>query len=145
MNRTLMDKVRIKFVKTGLLKYLWGEAIKSSAYELNRVLTNANLGEVPANRWFGKNDLSRLRVFGCKAWASVIPKQNKLDPRAKKYIMVGYATNEYRLWNLIENIITISRDVLFNERDLEYEEEKKNTYSRIEKKRKRFTRGQKEI
>lgn len=99
---------------------------------MNRVPTSANLGGVPFERWFGKNDLNRLRVFGCKAWASIIPKQNKLDPRAKSYIMVGYAINGYRLWNPIEDCIIISRDVVFDENNFEFEKENMNNHTKIE-------------
>lgn len=125
MNRTLLDKVRIKFAETNLPRYLWGEAVRTSAYELNRSPTAANNGGIPAERWYGKNDLSRLRIFGSKAWIVKLPKEDKLEPRSKPVIMVGYCGGGYRLWDPEENKIIISRDVTFDEQTLKFEENKK--------------------
>lgn len=97
MNRTLIDKVRTKFAETNLPKELWGEAIRCSAYELNRSPTKANKGNPPAKMWYGYNDLSKLRVFGNRAWMVKLLKQNKLDTRTESTIMVGYNGGGYRL------------------------------------------------
>lgn len=58
-----MDRVRVKFASTNLPKQLWGEAILCSAYEINRSPTSANQDTTPATIWYGKNDLTKLRVF----------------------------------------------------------------------------------
>ncbi|KAG5861730.1 hypothetical protein JTB14_000614 [Gonioctena quinquepunctata] len=69
-------KIQALIVKeTNLPRELWGEAILCSAYELNRSPTEANGGETPAQRWYKKNDLSKLRVFGSQAWAVILPRQ----------------------------------------------------------------------
>ncbi|KAG5898770.1 hypothetical protein JTB14_010980 [Gonioctena quinquepunctata] len=127
MNRSLLDKVRTKFAETNLPRELWGEAILCSAYELNRSPTEANGGETPAQRWYKKNDLSKLRVFGSQAWAVILPRQSKLEKRAQPCIMVGYTGAGYRLWNYEKNEIISSRDVRFNERNTNYNEILKNT------------------
>lgn len=44
------------------LRYLWAEIIRTSAYELKISPTNALKGGVPVEKWYGKNDLSGLRV-----------------------------------------------------------------------------------
>lgn len=120
LNRTLLDKVRSMFVETNLPKYLWGEAIRCAAYQLNRSPTRALFGEVPANIYIGELNLERLRVFGSKAWVCRLPKVSKLEPRASEMRMVGYAGSGYRLWNPENNNVVISRDVSFDESDYKY-------------------------
>lgn len=120
MNRTLYNKARTQMLETNLPKYLWGEAIVSSAYQLNRCPSSAINFQIPAEVMFGSLDLNRLRVFGSKAWAIQLPRGNKFDKRAHEMRMVGYAPNGYRLWNPKENKIVISRDVRFDEEDIKY-------------------------
>lgn len=60
MNRTLMDRTKVKFIETKLPKTLWGGAIRCSPYELNKSPANANENVTPAKIWFNKNDLSKF-------------------------------------------------------------------------------------
>ncbi|KAF7280757.1 hypothetical protein GWI33_005539 [Rhynchophorus ferrugineus] len=83
--------IRTKILESGIPKYLWGEALKCSAYELNRRPTAAlPRGKTPSGMWNRRNDLNKLRIFGCRAWYTILPKCNKLDPRVGKAVMVGY-------------------------------------------------------
>ncbi|KAJ8884930.1 hypothetical protein PR048_011126 [Dryococelus australis] len=100
MNLTLMNKVRAKFAETDLPCTLWGEAVRSSAYELNRSPTSALQNRTPASVLFGENDLSKLRVFGSQAYMLKLSRESKLEARAKPMIM---------------DKIVRSRDVTFNE------------------------------
>lgn len=131
MNRSLLDKVRTKFAETNLPRELWGEAIQCAAYELNRSPTEANNGETPASRWHKNNDLSKLRIFGSETWAVVLPKQSKLEKRAKHCIMVGYSGGGYRLWDYKKDEIFCSRDVRFNEKQTDYEQIRKSDTSYV--------------
>lgn len=66
MWRSLVERARCMLLGSGLPKYLWTEALRSAAYIVNRSPTSALNGQVPANLWYGsKQDLSKLRVFGC--------------------------------------------------------------------------------
>lgn len=123
MNRTLIDRVRAMLLETNLPKYLWGEAIRVAAYTLNRSPTIALQGDTPANIWYGKNQLEKLKVFGSKAWCMMLLRQNKLEPRAKPIIMIGFCGSGYRLWDQKTNDIIESRDVRFDESNYKYEEE----------------------
>ncbi|KAJ8736960.1 hypothetical protein PYW07_000231 [Mythimna separata] len=124
LNRTLCDKTRTLFAETNVPKSLWCEAIQCAAYQLNRSPSWAINFNTPCFMKNGHNDLSRLRVFGSKAWATIIPKQDKLSKRARATRMVGYSTVGYRLWNPENNTIIVSRDVIFDESDFQYKESK---------------------
>ncbi|UYV72862.1 hypothetical protein LAZ67_10001017 [Cordylochernes scorpioides] len=60
---------------------------------------SANKGIPPATIWYKRNDLSKLKVFGSRAWRLILPKPRKLDARAKSTIMVGYSGSGYRIWD----------------------------------------------
>jgi hypothetical protein len=66
-----------------------------------------------------KSSIKYLKVFGCICYAQ-IPKEKryKLDEKSEKYIFVGYSSMSkgYRLYNLKNNKIIISRDILFDEK-----------------------------
>lgn len=125
LNRTIMDKVRSMFIDTDLPKYLWGEAVYCAAYQLNRSPSRAINNQVPVDRYYGRRDLSKLRIFGSKVWYIKIPRSNKLEPRSIEARMVGYSPSGYRLWNPTLNKIIISRDCHFDEGNIKFMDEKK--------------------
>lgn len=99
LNRTLMDKARAMIFDSQLSKEMWGEAVLTSAYLLNRSPTSTT-DTTPAEKWYNKKpDLSNLQVFGSEAYAKVLGPLKKLDSRSKQAIFVGYAANGYRLWD----------------------------------------------
>ncbi|KAJ8885552.1 hypothetical protein PR048_011750 [Dryococelus australis] len=98
MNLMLMNKVRTKFAETDLAHTLWGEAVRASAYELNRSPTNALQNRTPASAYMLK-----------------LPQESKLEPSAKSMIMVGYSVGGYSLSDPLKDKIVSSRDVTFNE------------------------------
>lgn len=84
--------------------------------------------------WNGHpSDYSNLRVFGCSAYAYI--RQDKLQPRAKKCVFLGYpeGVKGYRLWCVEKGNekCIISRDVVFNESDFPYKE-KSSEESRLQ-------------
>lgn len=127
MNRTLYDKARTMMIETGLPKYLWVEAILCAAYQLNRCPSAAINYRIPAQMYIGKLRLNELKVFGSKAWAVILPKNQKLEERAQEVRMVGYAKNGYRLWNSISDKLISSRDVKFDETQIKYKEPQRET------------------
>lgn len=123
MNRTLLNMVRTKIIDSSIPKTLWGEALKCSAYELNRTPTSAlPQGKTPSEIWHGRNDLSKLRIFGCRAWYTVLPKESKLEQRAKKAVFIGYCGGGYRLYLPEEEKVIKSRDVRFDENVMFFKE-----------------------
>lgn len=124
MNRTIYNRARTLLLETGLPKTLWGEAVRCSVYQINRCPSSAIRFNTPAEKMFGDRDLLRLRVFGSKVWVHILPKQDKLEERARSMRFVGYSPNGYRVWNPESNEITVARDVRFDESQFKYIESK---------------------
>lgn len=113
MNRTLLEKARAMLFDSNLSKEMWGEAILTSAYLINRSPTTSQ-DVTPAERWYNrKPDLAKLQIFGSVAYAKVLGYVKKLDERSKEAIFVGYTTNGYRLWDPLKRKTFVSRDVIF--------------------------------
>eukprot|EP00253_Pinus_taeda_P020671 PITA_20671 len=105
MNRTLLERARCMLSNAGLPKELWTKAVATACYVINRSPSTTIDCKVPQEVWTGHPcDYSKLRVFGCDAYA-LVPKhqRTKLDPKSKRYIFVGYGdgTKGYRLWILL--------------------------------------------
>lgn len=118
-NRSIVEKTRSMLSESNISKTFWNEAVRTAVYIINRS-PSASLEnkKTPAEVWYGrKPDVSNMRVFGCSAWAH-IPKQlrRKLDFKATNCIFLGYMNNGYRLWDVKDKKVIISRDVVFNEK-----------------------------
>ncbi|KAJ8870053.1 hypothetical protein PR048_029064 [Dryococelus australis] len=113
LNRMLMEKTRALLFDSCLEKELWGEALRTATYLLNRS-PFATVDTTPAELCYGKRlDLSNLKLFRSLAYANKLKMLGKLDKRYDKLIMVGYATNGYRLWISEKREVKLSRDVTF--------------------------------
>ena len=65
-----------------------------------------------------KPNLEHLKVFGCTAYAKVLPlQQKKLDDRSAPMVYLGIeeGSKAYRLYDPAKNKICVSRDVKFME------------------------------
>lgn len=74
-----------------LPKFLWGEAMNTVIYILNRFPTKEVEGKTPYEAWTrNKLDISHLRVFGCEGFSFIISKKRrKLDNNNKKMHLCG--------------------------------------------------------
>ena len=101
-NRTLMEMVRSMISRTNLLGFLWGEALKTALYILNRVPTKA-VPLTPFELWTGrKPSLNHLKVWGCPAEVKLYnPTLSKLDSRTTRCYFVSYPEHSkgYRFYN----------------------------------------------
>ena len=81
-NRTLQGMVRSMMIESSLHIILWGEALKTAIYLLNRIPTKATI-KTPYELWTGrKPSLKHLHVWGCPAQVRpYFPKERKLDSR----------------------------------------------------------------
>lgn len=112
--RTLFDKARALIFDSGLNKEMWGEAVFTACYLINRSPSAALDKCTPFEKWYNKPpNLKYLQVFGSIVSAKVTGHVRKLDARAKSYVFVGYGPNCYRLWDKDSRKIIRSRDTVF--------------------------------
>ncbi|RVW83737.1 Retrovirus-related Pol polyprotein from transposon TNT 1-94 [Vitis vinifera] len=121
-NRTLMDMVRSMRSNFKLPESLWSEALKTTVYILNRVLTKV-VPKTPFELWKGwKLSLRHIRVWGCPSEVRIYnPQEKKLDPRTISAYFIGYAKRSKgsRFYCPSHNTrIVESRNAKFLENDL---------------------------
>ncbi|GAU15418.1 hypothetical protein TSUD_44550 [Trifolium subterraneum] len=97
-NRTIMNMVRCMIRGKHFPKELWGEAVSTACYVLNRCPTNRLNGVTPEECWSGnKPNVSHLKVFGSIAYKHV-PDQLRSS-----------------IYDPMHKSIVISRDVIIDE------------------------------
>ncbi|GJQ97915.1 retrotransposon protein, putative, ty1-copia subclass [Tanacetum coccineum] len=83
-------------IKSGIARHL----IVVGTPQQNRLVESIEK-KIPMKMWSGHpSDYEMLRIFGCVAYSHV--KQGKLEPRAVKYVLLGYpeGVKGYRLYRL---------------------------------------------
>ena len=90
-NRTLKDMMRSMMSRCNLPDFLWGDALKTALYILNRV-PSKSVPKTPFELWTGrKPSLNHLRVWGCPAEVKIYnPFETKLDPKTSRCFFIGY-------------------------------------------------------
>lgn len=69
-------------------RYLWGEVIQASAFELYRFTSDINNELSTADICNGDNDLSKLKVFGCQALVTkVLEKINSIQRKNYSWLL----------------------------------------------------------
>lgn len=119
-NRIVMEAVESMLYSAQVHLRFWGEAVHTAVYTLNRSASETSHAAIvnPFEAWHKRRPSAHMRIFGIDAYVHT-PAQvrKKLNPKAKKGIMIGYSTSSkaYRIWsNTIQQIIE-SRDVMFDE------------------------------
>jgi hypothetical protein len=102
----------------GLTNWLWGEAVVTDVYILNRTPTRSVVGGTPFEYWFGKKTAVQHHcTFECIAYVkSTRPNLSKLDDKGRKMIFIGYeqGTKAYRFYVLVLKSAHVSSDVVFD-------------------------------
>ncbi|KAL0373734.1 UNVERIFIED_CONTAM: Retrovirus-related Pol polyprotein from transposon TNT 1-94 [Sesamum radiatum] len=97
---------------------MWGEAVLSACYVLNRV-PHKKLDKTPHELWKGfAPNLRYLKVWGCLAKVAYpVFKRPNIGPKTFDCVFIGYAHNSaaYRFMCLNDNSICESRDAEFFE------------------------------
>ena len=76
-NRTIVEMARTMIKEKGLQIELWGEAMATVVYLINRCPTKAIRDRIPMEACSqGRWTVEHLRVFGCVAYAHV-PKEKR--------------------------------------------------------------------
>ena len=97
---------------------LWGEAVTTYTYVLNRSATKSLRGKTPYECWFGrKPSVNHLRIFDSLVHVKVMANVGKLEDRSQEMVFVGYeqGSKAYRCIDLATHKISISKDVIFEE------------------------------
>ena len=91
-NSTLKDMVRSMISHSTLPKSLWGEAIKTAVYILNKV-PSKTVAKTPYELWISKKpSIRHLHVWGCPTEARPYKSnEKKLDSRTVSCYFVGYS------------------------------------------------------
>ncbi|GJY08243.1 retrovirus-related pol polyprotein from transposon TNT 1-94 [Tanacetum coccineum] len=86
--------VSAMLISSGLSQDLWGEAILTATYLLNKI-PRKEKEKTPYELWMGrKPSYQYLRVWGCLAKVAVpTPKAQKIGPKSMDCIFIGYAKN----------------------------------------------------
>ncbi|GBM92767.1 Retrovirus-related Pol polyprotein from transposon TNT 1-94 [Araneus ventricosus] len=101
-NRSSMEAARTMLQDSGLQPRFWAEALHAYVHTKNRRSHKLTEGKTPMEVWSGhKPSIRHCRTFGSLAYVYVpTVNRNKLQPKAKIGILVGYAVNRrgYRVW-----------------------------------------------
>src|ERR1043165_8690002 len=101
-----------------LPKSLWGEAVSTAVYILNRCPTKILKNKVPKEVWSDKRpSVNHLKVFGSMCYNNIPDaRRRKLDNKSEPMILVGYhKTGAYRIFNPVNEKIVLSRDIVIDE------------------------------
>jgi hypothetical protein len=100
-------------------KYLWGQAVLTATYLINRMPSRVLDWKSPIEMLKGKNgDVLPLKTFGCVCFVqNNRPNVGKMDPKAVKCVFVGYSATQkgYVCWSPIKRRLFVSMDVTFRE------------------------------
>ncbi|XP_019246415.1 PREDICTED: uncharacterized protein LOC109226067 [Nicotiana attenuata] len=117
-HRHILDVARALKFHSGVPLKFWGECVRTAVYLINRLPTPVLQGRTPYVMLYGKFvTLDHLRVFGCQSFACNLPKGDKFSPRARRAVFIRYSETQkgYRLYDLDNHVVFVSRDVKFQE------------------------------
>ena len=124
-NRILKEMMNAMLISSGLPQNLWGEALLSANYILNR-LPHKKLDKTPYELWKGRSHFYKyLKMWGClaKVMAPIL-KRIKIRPKTIDCKFIGYAINssayrflvhKYDIPDIHVNTIIESRNASFFE------------------------------
>jgi len=118
MNRTLVKRVCTMLVEAELPDAYWWDALRYAALLHNVSPTRSLSDSTPEESWSGnKPDISRLRVFSCRAFVHIPNKlRGKLSAKSLVCTFIGYAQQRkaYHLVHRPSKRFIDSRDVIFD-------------------------------
>ncbi|XP_068657905.1 uncharacterized protein [Aristolochia californica] len=121
-NRTFKDMVRSMISHSSLPESLWGEALKTVVYILNRVPSKA-IAKTPYELWTSKkSSIRHLYIWGCPVEVRPYrPHERKLDSRMVSCYFVGYVERSrgYKFYDPTSRSFFETVNVRFHE-DIEF-------------------------
>ncbi|KAL5568186.1 hypothetical protein UlMin_024761 [Ulmus minor] len=127
-NRHILEITRSLLIGGHVPTHLWGEALNSAVYLINRTPSSVLNFRRPLDALSDHCTLPPVvllapRVFGCVVYVHIHPHQrSKLDSWALKCVFVGYGMNQkgYRCYHPSSRKFYVSADVIFHEKELFY-------------------------
>jgi len=117
--QTILNGARTAMAESGLPTRYWVDAVQTTVYVQNLVLSSWWPHTIPAELWHGKwQDVSHLRPFGTTAYAHIPVDLNlsKLYPQSMKTALLGYfGRDEYKLLDRETGSTFCSHNVIFEE------------------------------
>ena len=117
----IMGLVRSMLKEKNLPVELWGEAVSTCVYVLNRSSTKRIKGKTPYEKWNGiKLNVSHLKVSESVVFVKTAERLSKLEDRRKCMVFMGYEARSkaYICLDPVTFKIHISKDVIFVETKL---------------------------
>ncbi|KAL8090596.1 hypothetical protein AgCh_039879 [Apium graveolens] len=118
-HRHLLEISRAIFLQAHLPPKFWGDAILCASYIINRMPLQSLENSSPYFKLYNSEpSLDHMKTFGCLCYVSTCKIQRtKFDPRANAAVFLGYPNNTkgYKVFDLKNNVVVISRDVTFQE------------------------------
>ena len=116
MNCFLLQKVRYLLSNVSLGKSFWTEVLVYVGHLMNCLSSTTIGGKTLLDIWSDRaaQNYDLLRVYECPAYFSV--KDDKLNPRTKKFVILGVKRNlkGYKLWDFENKKIVLSRYITFD-------------------------------
>jgi len=117
-HRHLLEITRAIRLQAHIPIRYWGHCVLAAAYLINRLPSRVLNFASPYERLYGsKPTLSHIKTLGCLCFAKVLTEHDKLLPRSRSAVLMGYSEIQkgYILLDLNNRSFFTSRDVLFRE------------------------------
>ena len=122
-NRTLKEMMNAMFISSGLPQNLWGEAILSANYILNRIPPKRT-NQTPYELWKGhKPSYNYFKFWGFMEKVVVpSPKKTKIGPKTIDCVLIGYANNSsaYRFLIYKSDILDMHVNTIIESRNASF-------------------------
>jgi len=125
----LLEVVRALKFQGFILDSYWGDCFFTVAYLINRMPTQILAGKSPFELLYGKKPaVDHLRVFSCLCYTTTVGPRDKMSPRARRCVFMGYPNLQkgYRVLDLLTCDFLVSRDIIFHEDIFPFQETKED-------------------
>lgn len=118
-NQSVLAMARSMMKAKNVSAWLWGEAVMTAVFLLNRAPTRSLVVLTLYQAWYGTKPVVHfLWVFGCVAHVRVAkPNAGKLEDRSTKMVMIYYeqGSKAYRVFDPAANRVHVTCDAVFEE------------------------------